>query len=61
MGVALTLCRRRCCYDVQGLYAKVTQVEVRLAHLRERELRLFGAEALAPGGEMHETRTTFMV
>ena len=34
--------------------------EIRLARLRERELRLFGAEALAPGGRMHEIHTTFM-
>ena len=34
--------------------------EIRLARLRERELRLFGAEALAPGGRMHETHARFM-
>jgi adenylate kinase family enzyme len=34
--------------------------EIRLARLAERELRLFGAEALAPGGRMHEIHTTFM-
>ncbi len=34
--------------------------EVRLARLAERERRRFGAEALAPGGEMHEIHSTFM-
>lgn len=34
--------------------------EIRLARLREREVRLFGAEALAPGGRMHEIHTKFM-
>ena len=34
--------------------------EVRLARLAEREVRLFGAEALASGGRMHEIHTTFM-
>jgi hypothetical protein len=34
--------------------------EVRLARLREREVHLFGEEALAPGGRMHETHEKFM-
>jgi adenylate kinase family enzyme len=34
--------------------------EIRLARLRERERRRFGAEALAPGGRMHEDHATFM-
>jgi adenylate kinase family enzyme len=34
--------------------------EIRLARLAERELALFGAAALAPGGQMHETHATFM-
>jgi adenylate kinase family enzyme len=34
--------------------------DVRMARLAERERRLFGKEALAPGGRMHEIHTTFM-
>jgi adenylate kinase family enzyme len=34
--------------------------EVRLARLAERERRLFGEAALAPGGPMHETHTKFL-
>jgi adenylate kinase family enzyme len=34
--------------------------EVRLARLAERERRLFGEAALAPGGPMHETHTKFI-
>jgi len=34
--------------------------EVRLARLRARERRLYGEEALAPGGRMHEIHTAFM-
>jgi adenylate kinase family enzyme len=33
---------------------------VRLTRLAERERRRFGAEALAPGGVMHENHATFM-
>jgi adenylate kinase family enzyme len=34
--------------------------EIRLARLEARERRLFGEEALAPGGPMHETHAKFM-
>jgi adenylate kinase family enzyme len=34
--------------------------EVRLARLKERETRRFGAAALAPGGVMHKTHRGFM-
>jgi len=33
---------------------------LRLARLRERELRQFGAQALAPGGAMHENHRAFI-
>ena len=38
----------------------VAPTELRLARLRERELRRFGAEALAPGGAMHTNHLEFM-
>ncbi len=34
--------------------------EIRLARLRERELRRFGAAALAPGGAMHANHEAFL-
>jgi adenylate kinase family enzyme len=34
--------------------------ELRLSRLRERELKRFGAEALAPGGVMHRNHIEFM-
>jgi hypothetical protein len=33
---------------------------VRLARLRDREQKLFGSEALAPGGRLHENHVAFM-
>ncbi len=33
---------------------------LRLARLRQRELAQFGAEALEPGGKMHENCTAFL-
>jgi adenylate kinase family enzyme len=38
----------------------VAPTELRLARLRERELRRFGAEALAPAGAMHANHLEFM-
>lgn len=38
----------------------VVPTEVRLARLRERERRLWGAEALAPGGVMHAAHGAFL-
>jgi adenylate kinase family enzyme len=37
-----------------------TPTPVRLARLRERERRMFGAPALAPGGAMHESFREFI-
>ena len=38
----------------------IVPTAVRLERLKRRELKHFGAEALAPGGEMHESYTKFM-
>jgi adenylate kinase family enzyme len=38
----------------------IAPTELRLARLRERELRRFGAAALSPGGAMHDQHVEFL-
>ncbi len=41
------------------IFLRVPQ-EIRLARLKEREQRRYGADALAPGGAMHEAHMAFL-